>query len=267
MNNELFLIGSATIGGEEVQTVNARELHVFLEVGKDFSTWIKDRIEKYGFVENVDYAKIDSPKSGNQKGGDRRSVEYHISLSMAKELAMVERNEKGKQARLYFIECEKRLKTVTAQQPQIPQNYVEALEAHLQEVKKNAVLTQKNLALEHQIEQDAPKVEVAERLFKGEGDHLIRNVAKAFGVRVMFLFDWMRGKRLISKRNEAYAEPVKRGLLRQVMTSYTGSDGCEKYSFTTHVTNKGVAYIFSKLKEEGYIAQEKQINLDFLKEA
>ena len=96
--------------GAAVQTVNARELHAFLEVGKDFSTWIKDRIEQYGFSEGQDYAVFDSPELGNQtgRGGDRRSKTYAISLNMAKELAMVERNEKGKQARAYFIECERR---------------------------------------------------------------------------------------------------------------------------------------------------------------
>jgi len=58
------------------QTVSARELHTALGVGRDFSTWIKDRIEKYGFVEGRDYYVIDSPDLGNQtgRGGDRRSI-------------------------------------------------------------------------------------------------------------------------------------------------------------------------------------------------
>ena len=89
---------------EGIETVNARELHGFLEVGRDFSTWIKDRIEQYGFLENVDYAVS---KSIPQNGGT--AIEYHISLDMAKELSMVERNEKGRIARKYFIECEKKL--------------------------------------------------------------------------------------------------------------------------------------------------------------
>jgi phage anti-repressor protein len=86
-------------------------LHEFLEVGKDFSTWIKDRVEQYDFVENQDFV-IDSPILGNQnsRGGDRKSKEYHLTIDMAKELSMVERNAKGKQARQYFIECEKQAK-------------------------------------------------------------------------------------------------------------------------------------------------------------
>lgn len=92
-------------------TVDARTLHAFLEVGKDFSNWIRGRIEKYGFAEGEDY-DIGSPVLANQsgKGGDRRSRDYHLTLDMAKELAMVERNEKGKQARRYFIRCEEELR-------------------------------------------------------------------------------------------------------------------------------------------------------------
>lgn len=86
------------------QTVNARELHEFLEVGKDFSTWMKDRINQFDFVEDVDFVVF--PEIG-EKGG-RPLTSYHLSLDMAKELSMVERNDKGKQARQYFIECERR---------------------------------------------------------------------------------------------------------------------------------------------------------------
>jgi len=91
-----------------VQAVDARELHAFLEVGKDFSTWIRDRIEQYQFVQGMDY----SPVSGNRADGlpGKQRTDYAISLDMAKELAMVERNEKGKQARLYFIDCERQAK-------------------------------------------------------------------------------------------------------------------------------------------------------------
>lgn len=86
-----------------IEAVSARDLHEFLEVGKDFSTWIQDRIEKYGFVEGQDF----SPILGKSSGG-RPTREYFISLDMAKELSMVENNARGRQARRYFIEVEKR---------------------------------------------------------------------------------------------------------------------------------------------------------------
>jgi len=87
---------------------DGRDLHQFLEVGKRFASWITERIEKYGFEENQDFALVSQNgeiKEG--RGGDRRSKDYHLSLDMAKELSMVENNEKGRQARRYFIEMEK----------------------------------------------------------------------------------------------------------------------------------------------------------------
>lgn len=96
------------IAGAPVQTVNARDLHTFLEVGKDFSNWIKDRIETFSFKENSDFVVF--AETGEKLRGGRPAKEYAVSLDMAKELSMVERNERGKQARLYFIECERRAK-------------------------------------------------------------------------------------------------------------------------------------------------------------
>lgn len=91
-----------------VQAVSARELHKFLEVGKDFSNWIKDRINKYDFVEGIDFEVF--ANSGENPNGGRPLIEYALTLDTAKEIAMVEGNERGKQARRYFIEVEKRYK-------------------------------------------------------------------------------------------------------------------------------------------------------------
>ena len=145
--NQLIPLQPQTIDGNAVETVNAHELHSFLEVGRDFSTWIKDRISKYEFVENTDYITL--PKTGElENKGLQGKIEYYITLDMAKELSMVERNEKGRQARKYFIECEKQL---NAQQSQLPTTYLEALEALLASEKAK-------LALEQQASINAPKV-------------------------------------------------------------------------------------------------------------
>lgn len=103
--NQIISVRNSILGDQEIQTVNARELHAFLEVGKDFSNWIKARIDQYGFESGVDYL---SAKTGENPLGGRPAIEYYITLDMAKELSMVERNQKGKQARQYFIECERR---------------------------------------------------------------------------------------------------------------------------------------------------------------
>jgi anti-repressor protein len=80
------------------ERVKARDLHKFLEVGKDFSTWIKDRIKQIEFVENQDL--IVSPETGEQTGrGGHNRKEYHLTLDMAKHLAMIERTPKGHEAR------------------------------------------------------------------------------------------------------------------------------------------------------------------------
>ena len=107
--NELIKINENQISDETVDTVNARELHLFLESKQDFSTWIKKRIKDYGFLENQDYILLRKKmkQEENSHGGSNK-VEYYISLDMAKELAMVERNDKGREARKYFIECEKK---------------------------------------------------------------------------------------------------------------------------------------------------------------
>jgi phage anti-repressor protein len=112
--NQLIEINTSAAG---IKTVNARDLHSFLEVGKVFAAWINERIEQYGFQEGVDYTVVSNSGNNQQddcfpiseskgRGGHNRK-EYHISLDMAKELSMVERNAKGKQARQYFIECER----------------------------------------------------------------------------------------------------------------------------------------------------------------
>lgn len=108
MQNQLIPVVSHAVGSETIPTVNARELHTFLKVGKEFANWIKDRIESFGFVENQDFVVI--AESGKNPSGGRPVKNYHLTLDMAKELSMVERNAKGKQARQYFIECEKTAK-------------------------------------------------------------------------------------------------------------------------------------------------------------
>lgn len=114
----LLPVFSGSLGGGSVKLVDARVLHSFMQVRRDFTTWIKGRIRKFGFTEGEDYLltklgeQLDSPDLVNQvsqHGGDRKSIDYHLTLDMAKELSMVENNDRGRQARRYFIECEKRL--------------------------------------------------------------------------------------------------------------------------------------------------------------
>lgn len=102
---------------EGIQLVDARELHRKLQTGRDFSNWIKGRIQEYGFIRNEDYFIEDNQhnytenqilrQNGRKVEKGRPTINYHLSLNMAKELAMVERNEQGRKIRRYFIEMEK----------------------------------------------------------------------------------------------------------------------------------------------------------------
>lgn len=93
------------------QLVSGRELHEFLEIKTQYSKWF-DRMCEYGFTENVDYVPI-SQKRLTAQGNETTYTDYAINISMAKELSMIQRTEKGKQARLYFIECENKLKEIS----------------------------------------------------------------------------------------------------------------------------------------------------------
>jgi phage anti-repressor protein len=103
MTTQLIPVFSGEVSGVPVNLVDARLLHSFLEVARDFSTWIKKRIEEYDFLLNIDYLEY-SPKLGN-KGKPR--IDYHLTIDMAKELGMIERSEKGRQIRRYFLEMER----------------------------------------------------------------------------------------------------------------------------------------------------------------
>lgn len=93
--------------------VDARRLYEKLEVGRDFTTWIKDRITKYDFIEGTDYI-LTLTKSGERKKAIRH--DYILKMDMAKEIAMVENNENGKLIRRYFIEVEKRYRKIATQE-------------------------------------------------------------------------------------------------------------------------------------------------------
>lgn len=112
MTSQLIPVFNGTIANETALLCNARDLHAFLGVKKVFAAWITNRISEYEFIENQDYILLSNlGKQTSGRGGHNRK-DYHLTLDTAKELAMVERNEKGRQIRRYFIECEKILRNM-----------------------------------------------------------------------------------------------------------------------------------------------------------
>lgn len=118
----LVPVFTGALQGRTVQLCDARTLHAFMAVLRNFSNWIKGRISKFGFLEGVDYLVVSrspelasgvfgAPDLAHQtRGGNRKElIDYHLTLDMAKELSMVENNAKGREARRYFMECEKQV--------------------------------------------------------------------------------------------------------------------------------------------------------------
>ena len=110
MTNFQIQTFTGSIQNQPTQLINARDLHRFVENGKQFSDWIQHRISKYGFAENLDFIVLHQLVNVDRGFfGTRQETlkEYHITLDMAKELCMLERSELGQQARRYFIRMEK----------------------------------------------------------------------------------------------------------------------------------------------------------------
>ena len=261
-----FKLYASKISEEVQQTVNARELHEFLGIKKAFSNWIKYQIERFGFTEGLDFVKSQDVGLPNlahaTPSGYNERIDYFISLSMAKELAMVCNTEKGKEARLYFIECERRVKKL-ASPPSLP-DYPTALRQLASEIEKNKALENQNEVLENRIKECATKVELADNFIKSEGDFYIRVVAKAIGIGVETFFDWLRKHKFITKMNEPYADFCKRGILRPRAGTYSRSDGTSQTRLSARITTNGIVYIRERLIKEGLLPQNTQIDFDFL---
>lgn len=129
--DELINITTAKIGEEEVNAVNARDLHEKLGSKRKFGDWIKDRTE--GFIEGQDYAIHKIVKRGvTGATGTSWSNEYIISLDVAKHIAMLERNEQGRKIRQYFIEVEKEFRRQTSKTLPAPEVILSTLYAEME---------------------------------------------------------------------------------------------------------------------------------------
>lgn len=104
----LVPVFTGTIAATPSQLCNARDLHRGLGVGRDFTTWIKERIAEYGFTEIEDFIVAAAPPIRGA-GNRGKRTDYHLTLDMAKELAMIENNDTGRKVRRYFIQAEEAL--------------------------------------------------------------------------------------------------------------------------------------------------------------
>jgi anti-repressor protein len=246
--NELIQINERLIGDDTIQAVNARDLHAFLEVGKDFSTWVRDRIEQYKFVENQDFGIFPEIGENSERGG-RPSKEYAISLDMAKELAMVERNDKGKQARLYFIECERRLK---ASAPDLSN----ALEDPAKLRTILLVYTERVIALEAKVQEQAPKTKFHDAVTEAINCQTVQEVAKVLRTGPTRMFEFLRKEKLLMRNNLPYQKYLDAGYFRVIQKQFDDKRRESQIYTRTLVTGKGLAYIQQRIQNQDIFVQE-----------
>jgi anti-repressor protein len=238
------------------RVVNARELHEFLENKRQFSDWIKQRIDQYGFIENHDYIRFS--QNCEKPSGGRPSLEYGLTLDMSKELSMVENNEKGKIARRYFIQKEKEasVSISTISRKDLAKMLLESEEEKERLIEDVARLGTKALEQQRALEAAAPKVLFADTVSASSSSILVGELAKLIcqrGVEIgqNRLFDWMRRNGyLLSRPGEYYNRPAQRyieqGLFELKKTSITRGDGTILVTTTTKVTGKGQVYFVDK---------------------
>lgn len=238
-----------TINHEEQQTVNARELHAFLEVETRFNDWISRRIEQYGFIENQDFVYYsilsETPDAAFSENSEkpqtgRPRVEYALSLDMAKELSMVERTDKGKQARAYFIEMERKAKQAAPALPNFT-NPAIAARAWADEVEKNAE-QQKRLAVAE------PKAAALDLLADSKGASNITLTAKHLKTTRKELIGLLRAKKWIwgTRPIQAAQQVINQGLMIQVAGI---SDRNGQHYTQALITPKGLAKLAVILQE------------------
>lgn len=227
--NELIKVEGRNIGDGLVQTINARDLYQFLEVATRFNDWITSRIDQYGFQLNQDFVTF---TENTVKG--RPTIEYAMTLDMGKELAMVERNEKGKQARLYFIECEKRAKSVAS----LPDFTDPAISARAWADQYEA-----RKAAEVQLKAAKPAIDFVERYVEARTSQCITDVAKIIGWKPRAFTKRLEQDGVIFMRGVwlPYQEHINAGRF-EVKTGENDGFGFRQ----TRVTPKGITWLAEK---------------------
>lgn len=227
----------------EQPTVSARELHTGLEITDRFSRWF-ERMSAYGFSEGNDFTSVKSSTLVNN-GAEREITDYRISIDMAKQICMIQRSEKGRQYRQYFLDLEKAWNT-----PE--QIFARALKMADQTIAK---LKDTNKSLVEKIEADRPKTIFADAVSISHTSILIGDLAKLIcqnGVQTgqKRLFQWMRDNGYLMKSGASYNMPMQRyieqGLFEVKESSVQNPDGSVRVTRTTKVTGKGQLYFINK---------------------
>lgn len=222
------------------QIVSARDLYEALGIGKDFTNWFKQQIDRLGLVEQIDF----TPFRAESTGG-RPSVDYHVTIDIAKHIAMISGGENGKKVREYFIQVEKAWNDP---------DQVMARAAIIGQ-KRLAVAMQRVQMLEVKIEADKPKVDYFDTAVDRTGLFNFRDTAYALGVKQNDMINLLVGKRWLYRGQRSklkfHAEYGPTGKHYFELKDFTAKN---EYSGTqTMITAKGKAAILKLLKDEGFI--------------
>ena len=247
--NELIKITTNESGN---QVVSARELHKFLESKQEFANLIKNRIDKYGFVENQDFEVFDN--FINNPNGGRPLKEYALTIDMAKELAMVEGNEKGKQARRYFIECERLAKQlINTQQPALPLKNQLQLDILNSAGDENQVLYalleyEKQYVKPLELENEAmkPKAEFYDIVADSTDTFTMNEVAKNVNIKGLGrnkMFAFLRYHKILMLNNDPYQKYVDAGYFRSIQSTWIDKSNGRHIYFKTVVFQRGIEFI------------------------
>ena len=238
--NELIKINYEAV----TPTVSARDLHKKLDIGTEFAKWFS-RILEYGFCTGNDYSEVIVKNDENSKGG-RPAMDYEISVDMAKQICMIQRSEKGKQYRQYFLDLEKAWNT-----PE--QVFARALRMADKEIEK---LKNNNTVLMEDVKRMRPKEIFADAVSTSHTSILIGDLAKMLkqngaDIGQKRLFEWMREKGYLIKRkgadwNSPTQKAMELGLFEIKESTVNNPDGSVRINKTTKVTGKGQQYFINK---------------------
>jgi len=232
---------------DEQPTVLGRDLHEALEISTPYHKWLP-RMCEYGFVENVDYIVTDK-NVHNSNGGKQSVIDHQLTIPMAKEICMLQRSDKGREFRKYFIAIEEQWNTPEA----VMSRALKLANKKLDEIKHQ------NVRLEEKIEQDKPKVLFAEAVQTADTSILVGDLAKLIkqnGVDIgqKRLFEWLRNHGYLIKYGVSRNMPTQRAMemkLFEVKERTIGNpDGSVRITKTTKVTGKGQQYFINKFLGE-----------------
>lgn len=237
--------------------VSGRELHKGLEIGTQYDKWIS-RMVGYGFEENIDYI-IQSVNVQSQKRLRTYEQTDHImTLDMAKEIAMIQRSEIGKQIRKYFIEVEKEHRNLLDNQPKdsyMIDDPVERAKRWIEEAEERKALESKTQEQAKQIEEYKPEALFADTLESSDNSILVGELAKlitqgGYPIGQNKLFDWLRKNDYLCKNGERYNLPTQNSIDMNLFDIkkrvITNADGSTRVTRTTKVTGKGQTYFVNK---------------------